>query len=78
LIYDVYLIYKFFKNVISSYFSPDGIEFNVGRVPIAGCDYSPRTYSYDDYPAGVTLSNFSLQAEDFAYKVYKYSDICIL
>nr|CAD7431410.1 unnamed protein product [Timema monikensis] len=35
-------------NLLKSYFSPEGLEFNIGRVPIAGCDFSTHTYSYDN------------------------------
>nr|CAD7414661.1 unnamed protein product [Timema cristinae] len=37
-------------NLLKSYFSPEGLEFNIGRVPIAGCDFSTHTYSYDNIP----------------------------
>jgi Glycosyl hydrolase family 30 TIM-barrel domain len=53
-----------------SYFSKDGIELNFGRVPIGGCDFSTRTYTYDDDHEGDSnLSNFNLTSEDFDYKV---------
>ena len=52
-----------------SYFSTSGIEYGIGRVPMAGTDFSTRTYSYDDFPGDVTLSNFSLTEEDLLYKV---------
>ncbi|CAG2166816.1 unnamed protein product, partial [Oppiella nova] len=35
-------------NVIKDYFSANGIEYSMGRVPIAGCDFSPRAYTYND------------------------------
>jgi len=38
-------------------------------VPIAGTDFSTYTYSYDDFPGDITLSNFSLTTEDTVYKV---------
>ncbi len=53
----------------SSYFSARGIEYGIARVPMAGTDFSTRTYSYDDFPGDVTLSNFSLTEEDLVYKV---------
>ena len=37
---------------------------------MAGTDFSTRTYSYDDYPDDVTLSNFSLTHEDFDFKAH--------
>lgn len=36
---------------------------------MAGTDFSTRTYSYDDYPGDVTLSNFALTEEDLVFKV---------
>jgi len=52
-----------------SYFSTDGIEFNFGRVPIAGCDFSTHTYTYDEVPGDTNLTHFNLTLEDFFYKV---------
>jgi hypothetical protein len=37
---------------------------------MAGTDFSTYTYSYDDYPGDVTLSNFSLTEEDLVFKVH--------
>ena len=59
----------FFVSNFRSYYSTDGIEYNIARVPMAGTDFSTRTYSYDDFPGDVTLSNFSLTREDLFYKV---------
>ena len=53
----------------SSYFATDGIKYNLGRVPIAGTDFSTRTYSYDDIDGDVHLKNFALASEDFNYKI---------
>ena len=52
-----------------SYFSTDGIEFNFGRVPIAGCDFSTHTYTYDDVPGDINFTHYNLTLEDFYYKV---------
>ena len=52
-----------------SYFSTDGIEFNFGRVPIAGCDFSTHTYTYDDVPGDTNFTHYNLTLEDFLYKV---------
>jgi glucosylceramidase len=57
------------KNLISSYYGPRGIGFTVGRVPIGGCDFSPRPYTYDDHPGDVNLTKFKLQEEDYKYKI---------
>jgi glucosylceramidase len=56
--------------LLRSYFSEDGLEYNVGRIPIAGSDFSTRAYSYDDNsPGDFGLANFSLQYEDYVYKI---------
>lgn len=57
----------------SSYFGPDGIGYSIGRIPIGGTDFSTRPYTYDDNNLRVdmNLSAFSLQKEDFEYKVFK-------
>jgi Glycosyl hydrolase family 30 TIM-barrel domain len=52
-----------------SYYSDEGIEYGIGRIPMAGTDFSTRTYSYDDVEGDVALSNFNLAEEDFVYKV---------
>lgn len=55
-------------------FGPDsgisaGIEYNIIRVPMASCDFSIRTYTYDDSPDDFQLLNFSLPEEDVKLKV---------
>lgn len=49
----------------------DGIEFQLGRVPIGGSDFSTRPYSYDDHPNDDNLTMFALQPEDVHFKVNK-------
>ena len=46
-----------------------GIEYNMGRIPIASCDFSPRVYSYDDTANDFNLEHFSLADEDHKFKV---------
>ncbi|KAG8229339.1 hypothetical protein J437_LFUL007147 [Ladona fulva] len=55
--------------LMQSYFSQLGTEYNIGRVPIAGCDFSTRTYTYDDIPGDILLSHFNLTQEDFLFKI---------
>ena len=53
-----------------SYFDQSsGIGFNLGRVNLDSCDFSPRTYSYVETPGDVSLDTFQLQEEDTIYKV---------
>ena len=49
-----------------------GIEYTVGRIPIASCDFSTHQYSYADTAEDFNLDHFSLAEEDLLYKV----DIC--
>lgn len=54
---------------IRSFFGKSGIEYTFARVPIAGSDFSPRFYTYDDVPGDEQLSYFNLTEEDFKLKV---------
>ncbi|XP_032527861.2 lysosomal acid glucosylceramidase-like [Danaus plexippus] len=56
--------------LVKSYFSEDGLEYNVIRLPIGSTDFSTRFYAYNQYPKDDTaLSNFTFAPEDIKYKV---------
>lgn len=58
--------------LLDDYFSEDGLDYNVGRLPISGTDMSTRPYSYDDLPEGeedLSLKHFKLQEEDLLFKI---------
>ena len=55
--------------LLAAYFSPDGIEYTLGRVPMASTDFSDRIYSYDDTPNDFDLNQFALADEDTQYKI---------
>uniref|UniRef100_A0AAR2K552 Glucosylceramidase n=1 Tax=Pygocentrus nattereri TaxID=42514 RepID=A0AAR2K552_PYGNA len=55
--------------LLRQYFSPEGIEYNVVRVPMASCDFSTRLYTYADSPGDYGLLNFSLAEEDTHMKI---------
>ncbi|KAF6074535.1 glucosylceramidase beta [Phyllostomus discolor] len=55
--------------LLKSYFSEEGIEYNIIRVPMASCDFSIRTYTYADTPDDFQLHNFSLSEEDVKLKI---------
>ena len=55
--------------LIDSYFSPNGIEYSMARIPIGGTDFSDRPYSYDDVDGDLELKHFALQREDLEWKV---------
>lgn len=57
------------EKLLRSYFSKSGIEYNLGRVPIAGTDFSTHPYTYDDGGYDPQLKNFNLTQEDFKYKI---------
>lgn len=57
------------ENLLRAYFSTDGAEYNLGRVPIGGTDFSIRGYTYADDDSNGTLDGFALQFEDYNYKV---------
>ncbi|XP_063847290.1 lysosomal acid glucosylceramidase-like [Scylla paramamosain] len=56
--------------LLRSYFSPEGLEYELVRVPIGGSDFSVRPYTYDDDHEGdVELNHFQLAGEDLVYKL---------
>ncbi|XP_046683591.1 putative glucosylceramidase 4 [Homalodisca vitripennis] len=55
--------------IMESYFGATGVEYNFGRVPIGGSDFSVRSYTYDDTPFDGDLTHFSLAEEDYKYKI---------
>lgn len=56
------------ENLLRSYFGEEGSEYSLCRVPIGGTDFSTHFYTYADKGNG-TLDKFSLQEEDYYYKV---------
>lgn len=57
------------ETILRQYFSPDGLGYTLGRVPIASCDFSTHEYSYDDVVGDLAMNNFNLTQEDFTYKI---------
>ncbi|XP_071447388.1 lysosomal acid glucosylceramidase-like [Hetaerina americana] len=59
------------EQLLRSYFSEYGVEYNMVRVPIGGSDFSTRPYSYDDdgSPSDPELTHFQLAEEDIKYKI---------
>lgn len=55
--------------IVDSYFGKNGLEYNIGRVPIASCDFSTHEYSYDDVHDDFELKHFALPDEDLKLKV---------
>jgi len=57
------------RNLISSYYSPEGSEYNIGRVNIGGCDFSDRPYTYCDTEGDTDLLSFNLTHDDHLFKI---------
>ncbi|KAK3909828.1 Lysosomal acid glucosylceramidase [Frankliniella fusca] len=57
------------KQLIRAFFSEDGVEYDVLRVPIGGTDCSTRVYTLHDEPGDASLSGFALAEEDYLYKI---------
>ncbi|XP_054167863.1 putative glucosylceramidase 4 [Oppia nitens] len=58
------------SRLVSDYFDPEtGIGFSMGRIPIAGCDFSTHEYTYDDIADDYELREFALTKEDFDDKI---------
>ncbi|CAH1966245.1 unnamed protein product [Acanthoscelides obtectus] len=60
---------KLQEEILRSYYSKDGIEYNLARVPIGGTDFSSRKYTYVSEKVDPHLKSFKLQPEDVKYKV---------
>ncbi|XP_068240004.1 lysosomal acid glucosylceramidase-like [Palaemon carinicauda] len=57
------------ERLLRSYFADEGIEYNLVRINMGGCDFSWRKYTYVDTEGDVDLSTFALQPEDLDYKI---------
>lgn len=57
------------RKLMQSYFSEDGIEYSVQRVPLGGADFSPYFYTLDEHTDDMDLKYFALHEEDLNHKV---------
>ncbi|NWR53482.1 GLCM Glucosylceramidase, partial [Regulus satrapa] len=55
-------------HLLRSYFSEEGLEYNLIRLPMASCDFSLHAYTYDDVPYDYELTHFRLRDEDTKLK----------
>ncbi|XP_023226847.1 glucosylceramidase-like isoform X1 [Centruroides sculpturatus] len=60
---------KLQDQLLRGYYSSDGLDYTIGRVPMASCDFSTRVYSYDDVPGDFNLTHFNLTKEDLELKI---------
>lgn len=51
------------EKVIKAYFSPDGAHISLTRTPIASCDFSLRSFTYDPVPGDVEMKHFSIEPD---------------
>ncbi|XP_064474562.1 lysosomal acid glucosylceramidase-like isoform X1 [Ornithodoros turicata] len=56
-------------DLLRSYYAPEGLSYNVGRIPMASTDFSTRLYTYLDDPDDFNLTKFSLAQEDYGLKI---------
>lgn len=57
------------ENLLKSYFSTDGIEYNLGHIPFGCTDFSSSPYTYDDGTEDPQLKKFKLAKEDTKIKI---------
>lgn len=55
--------------LMASYYGENGLQYNFGRVPIGGSDFSTRAYSYDNQTDDYELSHWKLTDEDLELKI---------
>ncbi|XP_054152712.1 putative glucosylceramidase 4 [Oppia nitens] len=56
--------------LIRDYYSTDGLEYTMGRIPIGGTDFSTHRYTYDDdHIDDFELNFWNLTVEDTKYKI---------
>lgn len=57
------------EHLLNSYFSSKGVEYSIGRIPMASCDFSTHIYTYADVPGDFNMSHFNLATEDTNFKI---------
>lgn len=51
------------------YDQKSGSRYSIGRIPIAGTDFSSRPYTYDDVENDAALKHFALTQDDYELKI---------
>ena len=49
------------KQLLNDYFTEEGLNYNMGRLPIGSCDFSPEEYSYS---CKEDLSDFTIEKDE--------------
>lgn len=52
------------QSILASYYSEPGLQYSLGRVPIASADFSTHSYSYDDVPNDFDLQHFDVSMDE--------------
>jgi len=55
--------------VLKQYFSETGLQYNLGRVPIASTDFSTSIYSYNDHSGDLAMDKFSIAVDKTSGKI---------
>jgi glucosylceramidase len=59
--YVYYLLDKKIQNrIMDLYFGADGLQYSVGRVHIGSCDFSLKSYNFDNFTDDFSLSRFDI------------------
>ena len=64
----LYFASNFQELLLQSYYGPTGLNYNLGRLNMGGCDFSTRPYTYCDVE-DPELNKFNLTEDDIIYKV---------
>lgn len=52
------------QRVLDLYFSEEGLQYSVARLPIGSCDFSLSSYSYDDVKGDTDLKYFTIKHDE--------------
>ena len=63
------------QEIFEGYYGKGGLEYNMGRVPIASTDFSSTVYSYCDEENDLALDNFSIDVDRSATTGFKLKNI---
>mmetsp|Transcript_24114 Transcript_24114/g.35249 ORF Transcript_24114/g.35249 Transcript_24114/m.35249 type:complete len:326 (+) Transcript_24114:228-1205(+) len=64
--------------VLEAYFGDSGLQYTVGRIPMASCDFSSGVYSYNDVDGDLEMSNFSIDVDEVSGKLSLIKDALAL
>ena len=65
-------------NLLNELFSPSGLNISMLRISIGASDLSNSTYSYNETPGDVTMTNFSLAGPDLDHLIPLLQEILVI